>query len=185
MAATADILTTIASAERDVVEQIKQLTRRKDELQVELGTVREALEALHSSKRQLQELRAEATGAAAGAEDAPADSQGAADGVADAAEAATGGGQAALEEAAREGGPAQLANRVGDAAEGAQPKELNTAHTDCMASYESPSDHRQNMACGDVGPAPFGVSRPALRRARCGLTRPPTHHQQLWEHRQP
>ena len=116
-AATADILTTIASAERDVVEQIKQLTRRKDELQVELGTVREALEALHTSKRQLQELRAEATGAAAGAEDAPADSQGATDGVADAAEAATGGGQAALEESAREGGPAQLANRVGDAAE--------------------------------------------------------------------
>ena len=65
----------------------------------------------------LQELRAEATGAVAGAEDAPADSQGAADGVADAAEAATGGGQAALEEATREGGPAQLANRVGDAAE--------------------------------------------------------------------
>ena len=41
------VLASITCAERDAAEQIRQLTQRKDELLVELGGVREALEALH------------------------------------------------------------------------------------------------------------------------------------------
>ena len=55
------VLASIARAERDAAEQIRRLTQRKDELLVELGGVREALEALHVSRRQLSALRAEAT----------------------------------------------------------------------------------------------------------------------------
>ena len=51
------VLASITCAERDAEEQIRQLTQRKDELLVELGGVREALEALHVSKRQLSALR--------------------------------------------------------------------------------------------------------------------------------
>ena len=60
-AAADGVLASIARAERDAAEQIRRLTQRKDELLVELGGVREALEALHVSKRQLSALRAEAT----------------------------------------------------------------------------------------------------------------------------
>ena len=57
------VLLSIASAEADVIAQIRHLTERRDELQVELGAVRESLEELHESKRALAELRAAAEAA--------------------------------------------------------------------------------------------------------------------------
>ena len=56
------VLASITCAERDAAEQIRQLTQRKDELLVELGGVREALEALHVSKLQRRGERACAPG---------------------------------------------------------------------------------------------------------------------------
>ena len=62
------LLDTIATAEADVAEQIRLLTLRKDELQVELGGVRESLEALYESKSTLAGLRTEAEADAVEAE---------------------------------------------------------------------------------------------------------------------